>query len=443
MTAQHRIRSVAPFKGNEKELKMTTTESKNISLQFWLQEEGSDILRHTKKYLQTTNGDTLRTATLLRKTTSCLPEVASAALEITLCRRKAAALGTWTEHGFFTRQSLEQATSPIIAHHHAKNFAGRKHVLEICTGSGFDTAAIAREVERVTSIEADEHLAATARHNLYVQHITNVEVLCGTAEEVCQKLDATTFDGLWADPSRRTDQGKRITTPESYAPSLAWLQRLPINGIRGIKIAPAVNCEPHHLAGDWRREWIGYGSECREQVVWNGLEALGIVDGTATLLQENADKERWIPPGKDRSTQVWNGDPSVLARQFLIEPHGALIRTGHIASFFAERDWILFAEQIAYGIAPIKPSASLWYQAFEILEAMPFHYGRLKERIKFYLWGNGTEIKKRGFPETPEEIRKRLKFPANGESGVIICTRRGNQHWAILARRCSDSEVCQ
>jgi hypothetical protein len=437
MTARHRIRSVAHFKVHEEELKMTTTESKNIPLQFWLQAEGSEILRRTQEYLQTTNSDTLRTTTLLRKATSCLPQIASAALEITLCRQKAAAFGAWTEHGFFTRQSLEQATSPIIARHHAKNFAGRKHILEICTGAGFDTAALAREAGRVTTIEADDHLAAMARQNFTAQNITNVEILCGMAEAVCEKLDLTMFDGLWADPSRRTDQGKRIATPDNYAPSLAWLQHLPISGIRGIKIAPAVNCEPHHLTGDWRREWIGFDDECREQVLWSGRETKQLHDGAVTLLRNAAAAEHWIPQRNTRNTQIWSGDGAVLAGQFLIEPHGALIRTGHLASFFAERHWMLFAEQIAYGVAPTKPSESTFYQAFEILEAMPFHYARLRELITSYHWGSGTEIKKRGFPETPEEIRKHLKLPSGGDSGVLICTRRGDQHWAILARRCS------
>jgi hypothetical protein len=96
---------------------------------------------------------------------------------------------------------------------------------------------------------------------------------------------------------------------------------------------------------------------------------------------------------------------------------------------------MLLDEQIAYGITNQKPPPSAWYQAFEILEAMPFHYARLRERLQAYSWGNRLEIKKRGFPETPEEIRKKLKLPASNEEGVLICTRKDQQHWALLAKR--------
>lgn len=408
------------------------------SLAYWLSEEGSVILRQTQEFLQTTNNDTFRATMLLRKATSCLPDVASDALEIILSRQKAVAFGEWTRGGFFTRQSLEQATSPVIAKHHAERFRNCRHVLEICSGAGFDTAALAQAAERVTTIEADERLAEMARHNLAEQGITNVEVECGCAEDVCKRLDMSTFDGFWSDPSRRDAHGRRIQSPDEYAPSLQWLQSIPVRGVRGIKIAPGVNCEAHHLAGDWRREWVGFEDECREQVLWCGLEEGVLRDGTATLCNNDGMSEQWKLPEKPATAKLWNGDETLLAGKFLLEPHGVLIRTGHLATFFAERDWMLFDEQIAYGIAPCKPPQSAWYGRFEIIEALPFHYGRLKERLSAYGWGNGTEIKKRGFPEMPEEVRKKLKLPSGGKTGVVVCTRKGNRHWAILARRSGD-----
>jgi hypothetical protein len=305
--------------------------------------------------------------------------------------------------------------------------------LEICTGAGFDTAALAKNALRVTTIEANERLAAMARHNLSLQGITNVEVLCGLAEDICARLNLTIFDGLWSDPSRRTSSGQRIYAPEDYAPALGWLQRLAIRGTKGIKIAPAVNCEAHHLSGGWQREWVGYDDECREQVLWQGIDDFR--DGTATLLLSTGTVLRWDPPSHSYDPKVWNGDETVLSGQFLLEPHGALIRTGHLATYFTEQDCMMLDEQIAYGIAAQKPPQSPWYQTFEILEALPFHYARLRERLQAYSWGNRLEIKKRGFPETPEEIRKKLKLPASNEEGVLICTRKDQQHWALLAKR--------
>lgn len=413
---------------------------KQIPLEYWLSEEGVSLLCRTEELLLTTKNDTLRASMLLRKATNCLPEIASTALDIILCRHKALPMGEWTQHGFFTRQSLEQSTAPTVAKHHAERFHGCQHILEICSGVGFDTAALAHMAARVTTIEANERLAAMARQNIAAQGLVNVEVLCGLAENICAKLDVSVFDGLWADPSRRDEQGRRIHTPDDYAPSLRWLQSLNVHGVRGIKIAPAVNCEPYHLEGNsggaWVREWIGFGDECREQVLWSGAE--GMSDGMATLLDSAGVVEQMFPPQNAAIPNLWNGDADVLAGRFLVEPHGALIRTGHLGTFFAERDWMLLDEHIAYGIATGKPPKSAWYEAFEILEALPFQYARLKERLTMHGWGNGTEIKKRGFPETPDEVRKKLRLPSGGAAGVVICTRKGNRHWAVLARRSGD-----
>jgi SAM-dependent methyltransferase len=407
-----------------------------IPLEYWLSDEGVSILCRTEELLLTTKNDTLRASMFLRKETKCLPEIASSALDIVLCRQKALSMGDWTQNGFFTRQSLEQSTAPVVAKHHAERFRGCQHILEICTGVGFDTAALARTAARVTTIEANERLAAMALQNIAVQGLANVEVFCGLAENVCAALDLSVFDGLWADPSRRDEQGRRIHTPDDYAPSLRWLQSLNVRGVRGVKIAPAVNCESYHLTNSWAREWIGFGDECREQVLWSGVE--GLIDGTATLLNSVGVVEQMLPPQNAAIPSLWNGDADVLAGRFLVEPHGALIRTGYLGTFFAAQSWMLLDEQIAYGIAAEKPPQSAWYEAFEILEALPFQYARLKERLTAHGWGNGTEIKKRGFPETPDEVRRKLKLPSGGEAGVVICTRKGNRHWALLARRSGD-----
>ncbi len=404
-----------------------------LPLQFWLSTGGTNILTTAKNALHTSNNDTLKASTQTRKTTHCSPNEASEALEITLCREKAAPFGEWTQHGFFTRQSLEQATAPHIAQHHAKRFKGCRHVLEICTGAGFDTAALAHNAAWVTTIEANERLAAMARHNLSLQGITNVEVVCGLAENVMAGLALHEFDGLWSDPSRRTTTGARIHSPDDYAPSLQWLQRLNVRGVRGIKIAPAVNCEAHHLGNSWLREWIGYEDECREQVLWSGLE--GFSDNTATLVYANGEIEQWRPQEQSVIPNLWNGDETLLAGMFVLEPHPALIRTGHLAEFAAEHGFMLLDGQIAYLISPTLPPKSAWYETFAILEAMPFHYARLKERLQSRLWGNRLEIKKRGFPETPEEIRKKLKLAPSPQEGVLICTRKQERHWAILAQR--------
>ncbi|MCS6808219.1 MAG: hypothetical protein RML40_06245 [Bacteroidota bacterium] len=412
-----------------------------MSFEYWLTVEGQAVLQRAQELMQCMQGDTLRVGTRLRKEMLCSASIASQALEFVLCRQIARSYGDWTQKGFFTRQALEQATTPSIAQYHAERFGRCKHVLEICTGSAFDTVALAQRSERVTTLEANEYLAAMARYNLALQGITNVQVLCGHAEEICAKLDMGEFDGLWSDPSRRTPFGERVYAPKDYMPSLDWLQSLPIRGPKGIKISPIIDCNSRYLTGGWRREWIGINNECREQVLWSGVEEC--TDRTATLVTSTMPLyayESWAPSIMQHQANVWGGDERSLRGMFLLEPHAALIRAGYLSIFFAERECMMLDERIAYGLSRILLPRSPWYQAFEIIEAMPFRYEHVRECLKELGWGDRIEIKKRGFPVLPEEIRAKLKLSKDisaASDGVLICTRKTHRHIALLARRVS------
>jgi hypothetical protein len=496
----------------------------NSSPAYWLGSEGSSLLALAAAALDAAEGDSLRAGMMLRRDkhnifSAVAPALLAEAVELVLLRRKAHAkglggveglegLGDWVLRGFFTRQSLEQATTPLVAQHHAERFAGCKHVLEICTGAGFDAAAIARVLARtggvLTTIEADETLADFARANLAAQGLTNVRVLCGLAEALVPALMSaessteSTIDGLWSDPSRRRSDGSRIDDAEQYKPALSFVLQtasslasalasalalslaLPVRAdgerisapprfVAGVKLAPALDLSPvlheHLAANKWATEWIGVAGECREQVLWCGVEA-GTRRVWVSLIGEANDKSDnesngaasgatvWSPcPSTGSSTDISPANFSIISTDipsgWLLEPHSALIRSGVLAEFYAERGFKLFDEHIAYGLSAVEPPESAFYQVFRILEAFPYKLKTLRDRIKSRDWGTQTEIKKRGFPDTPETVRaalrleqvERLQQSEQQTSGVIILTRRGSssskahQHWCILAER--------
>jgi hypothetical protein len=67
------------------------------------------------------------------------------AVETFIARRQAPEkLGAWAKEGHFSVSLLQQASRESIATYRAQFFEGRSHVLEIGTGTGSDTAALAR-----------------------------------------------------------------------------------------------------------------------------------------------------------------------------------------------------------------------------------------------------------------------------------------------------------
>ena len=70
-------------------------------------------------------------------------DIARAAVEQAILRRKAAAKFTSAGRMFFTRVALEQSTSEAVARHRAKRFAGSSLILDLGCGIGGDSLALA------------------------------------------------------------------------------------------------------------------------------------------------------------------------------------------------------------------------------------------------------------------------------------------------------------
>src|SRR5258708_2041750 len=70
-------------------------------------------------------------------------DLARAALQTALLRRRAAVKFRLAERMYFTREALEQASSESVSHHRARRFAGLGTVGDLCCGIGGDAIALA------------------------------------------------------------------------------------------------------------------------------------------------------------------------------------------------------------------------------------------------------------------------------------------------------------
>ncbi|MEN9847052.1 MAG: hypothetical protein RIS36_2199 [Pseudomonadota bacterium] len=347
------------------------------------------------------------------------------AVETFIARRQAPdKLGEWAKEGHFSLSLLQQASRHSIATHRAIFFAGRSHVLEIGTGTGSDTAALAKVVKHVTTIDGDPVASELARRNLALQGITHVTFLVGDAQTIVPTLTET-FDALYADPARRTRTGERIKSGEDYSPPLSFLLSLHIGSLRALKISPGLFVEP--CPEGWTRQFVGFGEECLEQTLWYGSP---IKDSSIVVTDRAAS---WEPPEKE-------GTP-LLAESlegFLVEAHGTLNRCQKLSAFFFEHNIQPVADDVAYGISVAQPPPSPLYAAYRVIEALPFAKKKLKETLKRLGWSNRTELKKRNFTGEIEQIRAELDLPKHTHTspfGVVFFFRYHGKPWAVVAER--------
>lgn len=344
-------------------------------------------------------------------------EQAQIVIELALGTSRARFLGKHRPGWLFTRRMAEQATHPAIARYHAQAFRGLGLVLDICTGPGIDAAALAEVAQQVVTVEADEHVCAIAMGNLRRHGLSNVEVVCARWPDVA--MSERLWDGVWADPSRRSE-GKRVFDASQYEPPLG---SIPMAAVVGIKAGPGDTLPPTPYVS----EYIGVGSECRERILWNA----GAGDRPlVSLLAADGPIATWTPqPEFAQATP-----PVVGSGGYIIEPHNAIIASGAVGAFFAEQGAGVLDPRIGYGILNQEPSISPWFESYRIISvSQGVSVRRMQEEVQRHGWGSGTVIKKRGWDKDPEAVRRQLRFVEGGGSGVIFVARVGNSHITIFA----------
>ena len=323
----------------------------------------------------------------------------------------------------YTRLMAEQNTHPEIARHHAEKFRGCRHVVEICTGSGHDAVALSRLAQAVTTYEADETIAAITGSNLRRAGLGKVDLnVLKWGPESILPSDA---DGVWADPSRRRPSKRRTHSVSEYQPGLETMPGKDFDGIVGIKIGPGDELS-EATASQYDSEYIGFGRECRERVLWRNASTPRL---SVAIVDQNA---AWEPV--PRKGQHFEHDSSKII--CVIEPHAAIIAAGAVEELFAEVGASAIDPHIAYGLVDEIPKPSALYERFSLLRMDEgISEKRIRKRLQHLEWGSGTEFKKRGWDKDPETLRPLLPDEGGKKSGVVMIARRDSGHVTIYAER--------
>ena len=116
--------------------------------------------------------------------------------------------------------AFEQASSEACA---ARKLLEGDTVLDLTCGLGVDALFLSRRFRRVVTLERNEVLARVAAENFSRMGVANVEVVCMSAEEYLRR-DGLRFDWIYADPDRRSAQGRKLVRLEDCSPDIVALK---------------------------------------------------------------------------------------------------------------------------------------------------------------------------------------------------------------------------
>ena len=311
--------------------------------------------------------------------------------------------------------AFEQASSEACAAH--KRIAGER-VLELTCGLGVDTLYLSRRFRRVVTLERNEVLAEVARENFSRLGVKNVEVICTSAEEYVRSCTEQ-FDWIYADPDRRSAEGRKLVRLEDCSPDVVALRP----ALRRLAPRLCLKNSPLFDVDEARRlfpaatvEVVSLDGECKEVMIYDDEQTPQRI---ATAIGEGSfvcDAEQVEP-----SVEPSMFDP--MRYRYLVVPDVALQKARLVRMALADKADVW--SENGYGFAVECPQGVLG-RVWAIERIEPYDPKGLKRSLK----GCSAELMKRDFPLRIEELRNRLGVKAGSEYRLAF-TKIGTSYWTI------------
>ncbi len=352
------------------------------------------------------------------------PAWAQAVMETAVLRQKATKKFSRAANMFFTRPALEQSSSERISAYRARRFAdaGLHRIADLGCGIGGDAIGMAAHAH-VIGVEIDPLRLAMASANVqaYGRDLMFEPMLADFTT-----LSLPNTDGLFFDPARRDEYGKRFFSVHAYRPPLSWIEGWKEGLPTAVKISPGVKYD--ELPADAEIEFISVHGELKEAVLWYG-ELQTAVERRATLL---VDDNLHTMTTVNMPNHIEIAPP----KQYLYEPDSAIIRAHLVKQLAANLGATKIDDDIAYLSSDVKIETP-FARRFRIDDYFPFQLKRLRRYLRERGIGRVT-IKKRGSPLEPEDLRRRLRLRGQGTCTIFLTFVGGET--AVLIHNDDDSK---
>jgi hypothetical protein len=347
-------------------------------------------------------------------------EHAGAVAETVRLRRRAAERwGEGSSDWLYTDEALQQAAPPAVAAHRAGRIAawiagpGSAGVHDVTCSIGADLVALRQAGVPAVGSDLDPVRLAMARHNLRRSGLAAALV----------RADARTVTtrGLlrYADPARRDVTGRRISSADTIPP-VADLDAADPNDPPVLRLPPGIDYPALDRPGEI--EIVSWNGVVREAVSWP--PALATARRRASVLAGDGVVEQLTDGEPDDA-------PVTAPGAYLVDPDPAIVRAHLVRHYAARHRLTLLDEHLAYLTGPTPPPG---VRAFEITDTAAYSERIVRDWTRRD--GVGTlEIKQRGTPVVPDELRRRIR--PTGDTRIartLVIARIGRDARAFWCR---------
>lgn len=315
-----------------------------------------------------------------------------------------------------TEKNAQQASSFGLAKYHGELFQSYSIIADLCCGIGMDLYFLSNNNSKVYAVEMDKEILAYCHYNMKQSEKTNITFIEGKAEDFKLPVEA-----YFIDPDRR-DQQKRLIHPDMLSPNLTELLTGHLKDqTLAVKLSPATDYEqyPHFQKGTLH--FVSEKSELKEILFCQGHLAESHARKAVVLPQY----EIIVPDLSDQEVEI------TPIKRYLFEPDPAVIRS-HLIQDYARRYHLTrIDEHLALLTSDnlVDTPSGKWYQVDDIFS---FDRKKLNQYLKEKQIGV-LDIKTRGFSETVESFRKKIKLSGPNQA-VLFILKIKHLHYFVFAK---------
>jgi 16S rRNA G966 N2-methylase RsmD len=315
--------------------------------------------------------------------------------------------------------SMEQCSSEQTALYKASLCRGDK-LVDLTGGFGVDTWMFSKAFRQVVYCEKNEDLVEIARHNFSVLNAQNIVVQQGNGLELLKHQNQT-FDWIYIDPSRRDQHNRKMQALSDCTPDVVenldmlflYSERIMLKSSPMLDIDKAVSDLKHVEAV----HIIAVKNEVREVLYLLKKDYQTPIAVTAVnILPDTVQSFSFSKEELQHEKATFS-----MPLAFLYEPNGAVMKSGAFNLISAR-----------FNIFKLHKNSHL-YTSDRHIPDFPGRIFKVKELMAYKPVKNLSQanISVRNFPDTPDEVRKKLKLRDGGEV-FLFCTRLNNEKPAII-----------
>ena len=331
-------------------------------------------------------------------------------------------------------ENFEQSSSESTAFYKSEILrnllSGREGtVADLTGGFGVDTYFLSKVMQKVDCVEPQTSLMEIARHNHSLLGASNINYHLSSAEDFVRSTDRS-FDIIYADPSRRTDERKKIHALEDSQPDVLKLKAEIFKKTRLllIKASPLLDIQAGmtQLANVRRVYVVSVTNECKEILflLEKDFEGDPVVDAV-NLQGDRVDQRFEFSFPEERKQTIHFSDPL----KYLYEPNASILKAGAFKSVASR-----------FNLRKIQVNTHL-YTGDQFIDDFP---GR-KFLVEASIRPDRAEVKKslpdgkanvttRNYPLTPEALKKKTGLKDGGEKFLIGFSGQQKKYLVVASR---------